>query len=49
MDEEYLYIAMEYVSNGTLINKINFNSTPGLSTEATRFYAAQIIITLEYL
>ena len=49
MDEEYLYIAMEYVSNGTLINKINFNPEPGLSTDATRFYAAQIIVTLEYL
>lgn len=48
-DEEYLYIAMEYVNNGTLTDKINYNPVPGFTKEVSQFYAAQIVVTLEYL
>ena len=39
---------MEYVSNGMLSDKINFMDA-GLSKEQVQFYAAQLVLTLEYL
>jgi len=49
VDDEYLYLVMEYISQGTLSTMILANSSLGLSKEIVQFYAAQLVLTLEYL
>lgn len=39
---------MEYVNNGTLLDKILYHPA-GFTKEVSQFYAAQIVIALEYL
>lgn len=48
MDEEYLYIVLEYVPNGMLSEKLNLFEN-GLPKHIVKFYAAQLVLTIEYL
>ena len=48
-DDEYLYIVMEYISQGTLSEKIMVVRDSGFTKEQAQFYAAQLVLTLEYL
>lgn len=48
-DEEYLYIVMEFVSNGTLLNRISRQGKRGFPKYLIQFLAAQLVLTLEYL
>lgn len=48
-DEEYLYLVMEYIPNGTFEEFIKRHCNYGFKKEIVQFYAAQIVLTLEYL
>ena len=48
-DAESLYLVMEYIPNGTLEEFIKKHCSYGFKKEIVQFYAAQIILTLEYL
>lgn len=48
-DEEYLYIVLEYISGGTLSDKLKLVNGFGFGKEQAQFYAAQIVVGLEYL
>ena len=46
-DEEYIYFVMEYLNGGDLSNLFNYYDR--LSEDMVRYYAAEIILALEYL
>jgi serine/threonine protein kinase len=48
-DEEYLYIVLEYISGGTLSDKLKNISGVGFGREQAQFYAAQLVVGLEYI
>ena len=48
-DEENLYLVMEYIPNGSLSQMLIGARNKGFTKEVVQFYAAQMVITLEYL
>ena len=46
-DQKYLYISMEYIPGGTLFDLLR--KTGRFPTHQAQFYAAQVVLTLEYL
>jgi protein-serine/threonine kinase len=48
-DEEYLYIVLEYISGGTLSDKLKSVNGVGFGKEQAQFYAAQLVVGLEYI
>lgn len=49
MDQEYLYIVMEYMNGGTMQQKLKLVNGVGFKRDLVKFYAAQIVIALGYL
>lgn len=47
-DDEYLYIVLEYVPNGMLSEKLHLFDD-GFPKHIVKFYAAQLVLTIEYL
>ena len=48
-DDDYLYMVMEYIPGGTLAQMMLAYSSQGMPKEFVQFYAAQLVLTLEYL
>jgi len=48
-DVENLYIVMEFMSGGTMQDKLKLVTGSGFKKDMVRFYAAQIVIALGYL
>ena len=48
-DDDYLYMVMEYIPGGTLAQTMLAYSSEGMPKEFVQFYAAQLVLTLEYL
>lgn len=47
-DEENLYVVLEFISNGTLAEKISHCQGQGYTKDLVQFYAAQIVLALEF-